>query len=96
MKDILTKLNIFFRKLHRFMVIFIVILSIVMMITGTMLKYPLTSKNLVPFINLGIVGWLHSITSPFFAIVLSIMLITGVVMWVYPMLIRRIDIDRQD
>ena len=71
------QLYILSRKIHRFMVIIIVVISLTMMITGLNMKYgwfwldPLFARDL------------HNLLSPYFAIVLLINVITGFYMYLY-------------
>lgn len=82
----MTKYYFFAKKLHRTLVLIITILSLLMMLTGLMLKYPALSFNLI---NLGLIRYLHSQLSPLFGSVLTLMIITGIWMYLYPELQKR-------
>lgn len=78
---------LFVRKLHRILVLVIILSTLIMTVTGVILKYPKLS-NLIPF-DLFFIRSLHNATSPFFAIVLTLMMLSGSVMYFYPILARR-------
>ena len=77
------KLAVSARKIHRFLVIFIVILGLTMMITGTTMKYP----NLMP-IDPFLARRTHNIVSTFFSITLLGMMLTGSYSFLFPWLIK--------
>ena len=82
----MTKYYLLAKKLHRILVLIITILSLLMALTGLILKYPALSLNLI---NLGLVRYLHNQLSPLFGIVLTLMIITGIWMYLYPALQKR-------
>jgi len=72
----------FFRKVHRVLVLVMTFSVLLMTITGILLKYPE-----IPFwlhIDPVFVRSLHNGASPFFTIVLLLMMISGLVMYFYP------------
>ena len=73
------------KKIHRFLVIIIATIGVLMAGTGILLKYTIISKKLT-FIDLGLIRSLHNNLSPYFAVVFLGMLITGLVMYLFPML----------
>lgn len=83
----MTKYYLISKKIHRILVLIITVLSLLMALTGLMLKYPAFNLNLI---NLGLVRYLHNQLSPLFGIVLTLMIITGVWMYLYPELQKRI------
>jgi uncharacterized iron-regulated membrane protein len=76
-----------FRKLHRVLVLVICIATLVMMGTGVVLKYPQIT-NIIP-VSLSSVRTLHNTASPLFSIVLFLMMLSGVVMYFYPIIVKR-------
>jgi hypothetical protein len=68
------------RKLHRFMVIIISLLALIMMFTGSVMKYP----SLFTFIDPFAARRLHNTISPLFSITLFLMAATGLTMYLYP------------
>ena len=80
-----TNLYLLAKKIHRFLVIIISVIGLLMAGTGTLLKYTFISKKLT-FIDLGLIRSFHNNLSPYFAVVFLGMLITGLVMYLFPML----------
>ncbi len=76
------KLATFSRKFHRLCVSLIVIFGVVMMVTGTMMKFGLDTT--------GSARLLHNLLSPVFAFIFVIMMLTGLVMYIQPWVIKRI------
>lgn len=68
------------KKLHRFLVLIIVILGLIMMVTGSVMKYP----QLFSFLDPLAARRLHSTISTFFSITLFFMATSGLVMYLYP------------
>ncbi|MEK7597208.1 MAG: hypothetical protein AAB441_01025 [Patescibacteria group bacterium] len=73
------------RKIHRFLVLIISVIGLLMAGTGTLLKYTFISKKLT-FIDLGLIRSFHNNLSPYFVVVFLGMLITGLAMYLFPML----------
>lgn len=71
------QLYILSRKIHRMIVIIIVVLSLAMMVTGLNMKYGWF------FLDRGFSNNLHNNLSPYFALVLMINVITGFYMYLY-------------
>jgi polyferredoxin len=82
----LSKLAVYARKSHRFFVILVILLGLVMMITGSAMKYP----DLVPFVDPFAARRFHGLISTFFSLVLFVMILTGGFMYIYPWLIKMI------
>ena len=80
-----TKLYIWSRQIHKLLIFVMTFLTLLMTFTGLLLKYS-NIVNTLPFINLTLMRYLHNNLSPFFAVVLILMLITGLYMYVYPTL----------
>ena len=84
----MTNLYILSRKIHRLLVLIILVIGLLMAGTGMALKYTFLSSSL-PFVDLGFVRYLHNVLSPFFAIVFLGMLITGIYMYIFPLLRKK-------
>ncbi|MCL4374848.1 hypothetical protein M1523_03220 [Patescibacteria group bacterium] len=67
----------------------ITLLSLVMAVSGMFLKYQNATARLMPFIDLGFMRYLHNRLSPWFGLALVLMAVTGLMMYVYPILQRR-------
>jgi len=80
-----TNLYLFAKKIHRFLVILISTIGVLMAITGMVLKYTFIATKFT-LIDLGLVRFIHNSLSPIFFIVFLGMLITGLIMYFYPML----------
>lgn len=79
------KLYLFAKKIHRFLVLLISTIGILMAGTGILLKYK------PDFINLGSVRLVHNSLSPYFALVFLGMMITGLIMYIFPLIQKRQD-----
>jgi hypothetical protein len=79
----LGKLAVYARKLHRILVLFISVLSLIMIATGLTLRGG-DEAGEKPFINYNVAWSVHGAVSVFFAIVLGLMLITGLYLYLYP------------
>lgn len=71
------------KKIHRVTMFIATVLILIMTFTGTFMKYPFLF-NYVSFLNIIQLTQLHNTFSPYFALTILIMLITGVFMYVYP------------
>ena len=63
-------------------------IGVAMTITGLGMKYPLVFLRMIPSVKLFSLRLLHDTLSPFFAILLGVMMLTGVVMYLYPWVMR--------
>ncbi len=88
-KSKMTKLYILAKKIHRLLVLIILVLALLMMGTGILMKFPTLVTNGLTFINLSYVRYLHNQLSVYFSAVLAGMIITGSWMYLYPIIIRR-------
>ena len=79
----MTKIYLWSKKIHRTLVIAIIFLAIIMIGTGTLLKYSVIVGE-ISFIDLELARYIHNSLSIWFAIILSPMIITGTIMYVYP------------
>ena len=80
-----TNLYLFAKKIHRFLVILISTIGILMAGTGTFLKFIIISEKL-SFVDMEQIRLIHNNLSPYFAVVFLGMLITGLIMYFFPML----------
>jgi uncharacterized iron-regulated membrane protein len=69
------------RKIHRFLAITTTTLLIIMAFTGSMLKYAFLS-SIFSFIGLGMARYIHNQLSPWLAVSLLIMSVTGLYMYI--------------
>lgn len=80
----LGKLSYWCRKIHRLFVLLMLVVGFLMMSTGFTMKYP----ELSPF-DPDQARLLHNTLSSYFAIVLAVMMLTGLVMYITPWLLKR-------
>ena len=78
---------LFFKKIHRVLVLVIMFFTMLMSLTGIILKYPKITD--VVTMDLIFVRNLHNVASPFFGLTLFIMMISGAVMYFYPVFLQR-------
>jgi len=78
------KLYLFSKKIHRVLVLIITVIGVIMSITGVLLKYTFISTKF-SFIDLGLVRFIHNSLSPFFVIIFFGMMITGIIMYLFPL-----------
>jgi len=76
-----SQLFLFFKKVHRYLVMLIIMTGLVMIITGIMLYL---GQFLI--FDSYTVGWIHNNISIFFAVILLIMMITGFYLFIFPYL----------
>lgn len=86
----MTKYYLLARKIHRYLVLITVTLIIFMATTGGLLKYTFFSAK-IPFIDLGLIRFLHNNLSPFFSFILFLMAVTGSFLFLFPYLPKRPD-----
>jgi len=72
------------RKIHRLLMLFIVVLGLVQMVTGMSMKYP----GMIPFMDSTAARLLHNQTATYFSFVFGLQMITGLVMYLAPTLIK--------
>ncbi len=75
------------KRLHRALIPIIVILTLIMVWTGLMLKYPNLALSLK--VDLLTVRFLHSQFSIYFALALIVMMLSGLVMYLFPLLRKK-------
>ncbi|MFA6391660.1 MAG: PepSY domain-containing protein [Patescibacteria group bacterium] len=81
----MNNLYLFSKKIHRYLVIIIMSLGLLMTISGSLLKFPKIASEYLTFINMGLIRYLHNQLSTYFGIVLFLMILTGAWMYFYPM-----------
>lgn len=79
-----TNLYLLSKKIHRFLVVIIAIVGILMSITGFLLKYTFVATKF-SFIDLGQVRYIHNNLSPAFSIIFFMMALTGIIMYIFPL-----------
>lgn len=81
------KLYVFSKSIHRILALIMVVSTFIMAGTGLIMKYNILSK----FFNLdlGLVRFVHNNFSIVFATVLFFMMLTGLVMYLYPIVRRK-------
>lgn len=82
---IIGKLSYYSRKIHRLSLWFVVILGLIQMITGLTMKYPVW----FPFFDQGSVRLLHFQTAGYFALAFGIQMLTGLIMYIAPWLLKK-------
>lgn len=81
------KLSYYSRKIHRLLLFFVVTLGLTQMITGLIMKYP----DVLPAIDQGSTRLLHFQTATYFSVAFIAQMLTGLVMYVTPWIIKRIQ-----
>lgn len=83
----MTKIYIISRIIHRILVVIIVISTIIMTLTGIVLKFNSLSDLLK--IDLTMIRFIHNNFSIVFSIILFFMILTGLIMYIYPILRKK-------
>lgn len=81
--------QLFMRKVHRILVWFMAITGIVMGTTGLLLRYPTWVSAHWSAIDLVLVRYVHRNISTSFGIGLLLMILTGLWLYIAPVLVRR-------
>ena len=81
------KLSYYSRKLHRWSLLFVIVLGLVQMMTGLALRYP----EFFSFLDQGSMRLLHFQTASYFSIAFGIQMLTGVIMYLTPWLLKRMS-----
>jgi hypothetical protein len=84
----LVKLVIWARKIHRYLVIIISVISPIMMVTGFKLHKEREGEIVLSFIDATAARTLHNQLSTIFAIVLGLMMLTGIYLYIFPWLTK--------
>jgi hypothetical protein len=82
----LGKLAVYARKIHRILVLFISVLGVAMAITGLTLHEAEEGGSFLPYLKADFAGEVHNSLSTYFAFVLGLMIITGLMLYLYPWL----------
>lgn len=80
----LGKFNYYSRRIHRLSLWFVVILGLVQLVTGLTIKYP----DFFSFIDPVAARLLHGQTATYFAIFFGIQMLTGLVMYLTPWILK--------
>lgn len=81
------RLYVFSRKIHRLLALIMVVSTFVMAGTGLMMKYDFLAK--IFNVDQGLIRYVHSSFSVIFVFVLLSMMLTGLVMYFYPILRKK-------
>lgn len=81
----LGKLSYFSRKIHKWLVLLILIIGTGQMTTGVILRYP----TIFPFTLQSPARDIHFFLATWFSIVFGLQMITGLIMYATPWLIKR-------
>lgn len=87
MKTTMTKLYLFSKSIHRYLVVVISILTLPMAGTGVVLKFPESANTLR--LDIGLARYIHSNLSALFTIALVLMMLSGIVMYLFPILKKK-------
>lgn len=82
----MTKLYLLSKTIHRLTMYLTVLLTLFMATTGLLLKYSLPLLD--PFIKIEFVRYMHNNVSVSFTIVLLLMMISGIYMYLFPILLK--------
>lgn len=85
----MTSLFLLSKRLHRYLVLIILGLTLVMAGTGVFLRYPSWSVWLPTWFDMGQVRYLHNQVSTYFAIALGVMVLTGAFMYFNTLWVQR-------
>ena len=83
----MTKLYLLSKTIHRLFLYLISYMIIFMSVTGVILKYSFFSDR--AYIDLGLIRYLHNEFSIYFAVSLGIMMLTGIMMYLFPLIRRK-------
>lgn len=92
----MTKLYLWSKKIHRLSILAVSFLSLIMAVTGLLLKYSLFAATHLKFINPGLIRYLHNQLSPLFALTLLAMILTGGFMYLFPWLNQKFGKKQKD
>ncbi len=84
-----SKLYRWSKKIHRLLFVGIIVLGLFMMGTGLLMRYPGFQADFVGALDPGLIRYLHNRVSTYFAIVLTLNILTGIVMYIFPAWQRR-------
>lgn len=88
-------LYLFTKRVHRWLVLIIMFLTIVMGGTGLLLKYPRVNTAYFSVLDPTLVRLVHSQLSAWFAAVLALMVVSGLVMYFFPVWQKHKQLRRQ-
>lgn len=78
------RLSYYSRRVHRVAMLFVIVLGIIQMVTGSIMKYP----QMFTGIDQGSVRVLHFDVATYFSIAFFIQMVTGLIMYIAPKLIK--------
>jgi len=80
----MTNTFVFMKKVHRYLVLGILVLGLAMAITGLLLKFPVIAADYLTFVDQEYIRFLHNNLSTYFSVVFVLMIFTGIWMYFYP------------
>lgn len=80
----LGKLSYYARKIHRFLLLFVIIFGLIQMGTGIAMRYPAQFS----MVDQGTALSLHYQTATYFAVTFGLQMLTGIIMHLTPWLIK--------
>ncbi len=80
----MSKLSYYARKIHRLLLLFVIIFGLIQMLTGLAMRYP----TLFSVVDQGAALSLHYKTATYFAIAFGLQLVTGIIMYLAPIIIK--------
>ncbi len=81
-----TKIYLYARAIHRFLVIIISFLTLIMAGTGIILHQSSEGENLPKNIDVNLARYIHNQLSVLFTVVLVLMALSGIIMYIYPLI----------
>jgi len=78
------KFSYYSRKVHRLSLLFVIVLGLIQMITGLLMKYP----DWLPLVDQTDIRVLHYQTATWFALVFGLQMLSGIIMYLSPWLIK--------
>lgn len=84
------KFSYYARKIHRILLFFVVIFGLIQIVTGLTMKYP----QMLPMIDPGGARLLHFQTATYFTVVFGLQMITGLIMYFTPWLLKQLNLHK--
>lgn len=85
----MTKIYLYARTIHRFLVMIISFLTLIMAGTGLILRQAREGKNLPNSIDVNLARYIHNQLSVLFTVVLILMALSGIIMYIYPLIKKK-------
>lgn len=88
-KTTMIKIYLVMKQIHRLVLYITTLFILFMSVTGIILKYPSFFSQKITFLDLGLTRYLHNEISLYFSASLIFMAITGIYMYIFPLLNSR-------